>query len=74
MSRRDDHDAALAKILLAASISVCGCAHGNVYLRLHDKSGAIFACAVLGRESAVATAGEILDALEGGNAQCAGHA
>lgn len=57
----------------ATSISIRGCAHGNIYIRLHGPDGEIFAYGSLPPEVAMEAAENIAtEVAEGPRASCAG--
>lgn len=49
----------------ADSISVANCEHGSVYIRLHDRSGRIFAFGCVDRGTALALNAQITEAIDG---------
>lgn len=52
----------------AASISVANCEHGQIYVRLHDRAGRVFAFGCVDRGTALALNAQISDAVDGGSA------
>jgi len=54
-----------SEIRLAKSMSVVACEHGNIYFRLHDADGKVFAAGIMDRLTATNLVGEAVDAIEG---------
>jgi len=58
--------AVLEGVLMARSMSVAACQCGAVYVRLHDRTGAIFAAGSVDRRTALLVADELCDAAANG--------
>ena len=59
---------------LAKSMSVVACEHGNIYFRLHDAEGKVFAAGIMDRITACGLIEQATEAIEGTLApvDCAG--